>query len=261
MEDRKRFRRGSSYTDSDRSDSEGERPRKTGALLSWIPRSELLTLICTGRYEEHFDRWSRAGDASPNEVENNPVKSPDDSAPLIVSRDMSGDEAYQRRLAMSAGMRAVSPPAAIIHTPSPQALDDDEDSIPGLQVAATHPLAETGDEAYLRRVALSQAQARPPMIPTFSEVATETSPSLAYNPFAPPSVPPPPPGPPGTSVPNALEDKVKAAAAIAARLGALAATAGAGTSARSVSPAPPATHDESEASKKCVTFHIHRNHN
>jgi splicing factor 45 len=156
---------------------------------------------------------------------------------------MSGDEAYQRRLAMSAGVRAVSPPSAIRALP-PQISEDKEES--DLQATAVPP-AETGDEAYLRRVALSQAQARPPVAPTFAEAEAS---SLAYNPFAPPFVPPPPPGPPpgppGTSTPNALEDKVKAAAAIAARLGALAATAGAGAPARSVSPAPPAAYDEIE---------------
>jgi splicing factor 45 len=189
-------------------------------------------------------------DEGPGVVENSHIIPAEGSAPLTVGLDMSGDEAYQRRLAMSAGMRRPSPPAAVIHAPPSQLQKDDEHSIPGLQVAP--PPTESGDEAYLRRVALSQvqAQARPPILPTFTEAATETSSSLAYNPFAPPSIPPPPPGPPGILVANALEDKVKAAAAIAARLGALAATAGANAPAGSVSPAPPATYDESEATSK-----------
>jgi splicing factor 45 len=161
---------------------------------------------------------------------------------------MSGDEAYERRLAMSANMRAVSPPAAAINTTQ---IIDGEDFIPGLANTAVPPPTETGDEAYLRRVALSQAQARRPISPVFSEPVTEVSPSLAYNPFAPPPAPPPP-GPPGTLTIDALEDKVKAAAAIAARLGALAATATAtaGTPAGSASPAPPVAHDENEVTSK-----------
>jgi splicing factor 45 len=163
---------------------------------------------------------------------------------------MSGDKAYERRLAISAGMRAPSP-LAVIHALPPQTSDDGDNSIPGLQATVVPPPAETGDEAYSRRVALSQAQARPPVSSTFSEPTAEILSSLAYNPFAPPPVPPPP-GPPGTLAPNALEGKVKAAAAIAAKLGALAASAGA-ASAGSTSPAPPAAYDENEAtSKKCV---------
>ncbi|CAK5264258.1 unnamed protein product [Mycena citricolor] len=75
-------------------------------------------------------------------------------------------------------------------------------------------VTETGDEAYLKRIAMSS---QPPPAP----VARPASPpALAYNPFAPPSAPPPPPGPP-PSLTTALDARVKAAAAIAARLGAL----------------------------------------
>lgn len=158
---------------------------------------------------------------------------------------MSGNEAYERRLAMSANMRAASPPAATINTTQ---IIDGEDFIPGLANTAVPPPTETGDEAYLRRVALSQAQAQRPVSPVFSE-PTEVSSTLAYNPFAPPPAPPPP-GPPGALAVNALEDKVKAAAAIAARLGALAATANAGTLAGSASPAPPVAYDENEMMSK-----------
>ena len=125
--------------------------------------------------------------------------------------------------------------------------EDVGDSIPGLRVAAQP--AETGDEAYLRRVALSHAQARPPIQRSTSEAAEEALSSLAYNPFAPPSVPPPP-GPPGTLVPNAFEDKAKAAAAIAARLGALATTAGVEGSTGSASPGTPTAYDQNEATSK-----------
>jgi splicing factor 45 len=154
---------------------------------------------------------------------------------------MSGDEAYRRRLAMSAGTRAHSPPA-VINAPPSLTFEDSQRPSPGQQGTVVPPPAETGDEAYLRRVALSQAEARAPISATITETATEAPSSLAYNPFAPPSVPPPP-GPPGTLAVNALEDKVKAAAAIAARLGALAAAAG------SESPTPE-TNDAIEVSKK-----------
>ena len=84
---------------------------------------------------------------------------------------------------------------------------------------------ETGEEAYLRRLAMSTISRNAP--PSQPERPRSVSPpALAYNPFAPPSVPPPPPGPPTAIALNVVEDKVKAAAAIAAKLSALATTAG-----------------------------------
>ncbi|KAF7295002.1 G-patch domain-containing protein [Mycena indigotica] len=146
----KRARRGGSYSDSDNTDSEDDERPKK-----------------TGRFEE-VDRWT--------------------PAPIPVAS--SGDEAYQRRLAMP------SAPA--------------EPSVKS---------AETGDEAYLRRVALSSASRQPPA-PAPPPVAREPSPpALAYNPFAPPTAPPPP-GPP-SAIAAAVDARTKAAAAIAARLGAL----------------------------------------
>jgi splicing factor 45 len=63
---------------------------------------------------------------------------------------------------------------------------------------------------------------------------------LAYNPFAPPpNIPPPPPPLPSSQISVALEDKVKAAASVAARLGALAATAGGSGPGSSLSGPPP----------------------
>ncbi|KAJ7343561.1 hypothetical protein DFH08DRAFT_873044 [Mycena albidolilacea] len=196
-EDRKRGRPSGSYSDSEGTPSEDdERPKKTG------------------RYEE-TDRWTRTVDER-REVDERLGLGALASAP---PPNLTGDEAYQRRLAMSAGIRPVSPPPAPYYPSTAPA--DDEDAIPALSVGntpAAPPREETGDEAYLRRVAMASAS-RPPAPPP--PARSVSPPTLAYNPFAPPSVPPPPPGPP-PSVSAALDARVKAAAAIAARLGALA---------------------------------------
>ncbi|KAJ6596814.1 hypothetical protein DFH09DRAFT_1243973 [Mycena vulgaris] len=142
-EARKRGRRDGSYSDSDGTGSDDdERPKKTG------------------RYEETIDHWSRAEDEKRGL-----------GAPAAPPVDLTGDEAFQRRLAMSAARPPPPPP-----------------------------------------------RPPPPPPPVHRSLSP---PTLAYNPFAPPSVPPPPPGPP-PSMAATLDARVKAAAAIAARLGALA---------------------------------------
>ncbi|KAG6832369.1 hypothetical protein H0H92_002637 [Tricholoma furcatifolium] len=195
--DRKRFRRSQSYSDSEGTASEDERPRKTG------------------RYDEPtFDRWTRADDDR--------YEAPS-ARPAPMNTAMTGDEAYQRRLAMSRG----PPPAPPVADTSIHEEDNQEMPAPALA-------PQTGDEAYLRRVAMSTMNRPPPAPP----VSPPSPPPLAYNPFAPVSAPPPPPGPPG-SMPSQLEAKVKAAAAIAARLGALA-----GSAPAAPSPAPAVVEEE-----------------
>ncbi|KAH0583934.1 hypothetical protein H2248_009522 [Termitomyces sp. 'cryptogamus'] len=190
FDDRKRSRRSQSYSDSDGTDSEDERPRKTGRFG-----------------DQHFDRWSRADD-----------EKRESSRPTPIATTMTGDEAYQRRLAMSNPVQSAPPPVASA-----------EDETPSVSMEAA-PAVQTGDEAYLRRVAMSTMKRAPPPEP----VSPPSPPPLAYNPFAPPSVPPPS-GPPGTA-PSEIEAKVKAAAAIAARLSALAGSAPA-------APSPPPAED------------------
>ncbi|KAF7338360.1 DNA-damage-repair/toleration protein DRT111, chloroplastic [Mycena venus] len=199
-EDRKRGRPSGSYSDSEGTPSEDEeRPKKTG------------------RYEE-TDRWSRTEEER-REVDERLGLGASVPPPVPPPANLTGDEAYQRRLAMSAGRRPPSPPLAPSY-PSTAPVDDDEDAIPGLSsnAPAAPPREETGDEAYLRRVAMASVSRPPPPPPP---ARSPSPPALAYNPFAPPSVPPPPPGPP-PSMAAALDARVKAAAAIAARLGALA---------------------------------------
>ncbi|KZT70208.1 hypothetical protein DAEQUDRAFT_689817 [Daedalea quercina L-15889] len=253
-EERKRMRRSSSYSDSYGSGSGDERPRKAG------------------RFDEPYNDYDRPRGLGSTAPSNPP------SAPIDVS--LTGDEAYQRRLAMSMGIRstapaapvpAFSPPPATFTTPDVasahtasntpsvttppviqplsnpptsrttpafDATNDDVD-IPGLSIpsgispppASARSMIKTGEEAFLRRAAMSQmgAQSGPP-----PEVE---QPSLAYNPFAPPTSVPPPPAP----VPSALsEDKVRssreAAAAIAAKLRALAPPAGSPEPSASASP-------------------------
>ncbi|KAK0210687.1 hypothetical protein DFS33DRAFT_1483738 [Desarmillaria ectypa] len=181
--------RSSDYTDSDGGSSEDERPRKTG------------------RYDEHYDHydhWSRGDDEKHN------ISRPD--PPVVpVDKNITGDEAYQRRLALSRPQPLRAP-----------SLPRNED-ISGPVTPASPPVTETDDEAYLRRLAMSS---RPPALAP----RPPSPPQLAYNPFAPPSVPPPPPGPPAAALQAMIDEKVKAAAAIAARLGALASTAPASSS-------------------------------
>lgn len=118
---------------------------------------------------------------------------------------MTGDEAYQRRLALSRGQPLNDPPSA-------------------------RPAAETGDEAYQRRLALSQQRTEPVQLPIREVPRVPSPPPLAYNPFAPPAnIPPPPPvqATIGTSEAD-FEARLKhsrdAAAAVAARLAKIVAT-------------------------------------
>jgi hypothetical protein len=155
--------------------------------------SSLFLDTSTGRYEdEDYDHWSRNDDVHPAPT------------PAKIDHSLTGDEAYQRRLAMSNASPVVP------------------------------PRAETGDEAYQRRLAISTAASQP----TASPPKQPSPPPLAYNPFAPPSVAPPPP-PSGSSGDVVLDDRAKAAAAIAAKLGALANSASA-----SVDPQNPFDDDE-----------------
>ena len=152
-----------------------------------------------------------------------------DPAATGPDRDMTGNEAYQRRIAMSRGVR-LSPPAQK-HANDKENITNQETRVPSKD--------ETGEEAYLRRLAMStmhrqqdkgtteQEQAPTPP-PQFQQLRQKSvsPPPLSFNPFAPPFVPPPP----GLPIPSGvlgsdIEEKKKAAVAIAAKLGALAALA------------------------------------
>lgn len=157
-----------------------------------------------------------------------------DVTPAAVDRDLTGDEAYQRRLAMSRGNRPLSPSGDDQLQAQTQGAAADD--IPGFNVSHdSHPPPkdETGEEAYLRRLAMStmhRAQPPPQALspPSQQQRRSASPPSLSFNPFAPPSVPPPPPppgGPMSVAPSNDIDAKKKAAAAIAAKLGALAALA------------------------------------
>ncbi|KAM6500569.1 hypothetical protein JOM56_003583 [Amanita muscaria] len=218
MEERKR-----SYSDSEYTNSEDERrPRKAG------------------KYDDDIDRF-------PGDDEREPM----DVTPA-ATRDLSGEEAYQRRLALSSGLQ---PPAAAPvdlsptgdeayqrrlalsanrqpPEPTPSSGEDMDESIPGL---STSQMGTTGEEAYLRRAAMSTMPSHSPVPTTLPSASSP--PPLAYNPFAPQAAPPPPPAPPPANLPGAFEDRVKAAAAIAAKLSAL----GKHEAVTSSTPTPPLT--------------------
>jgi splicing factor 45 len=198
----KRYR-SSSFTDSGGSGSEGERPHKAGP---WCCRTQcvwFLTCPPTGRYEEH-DRWNRDEDDAPRGF----------GLPAVpVNTDMTGDEAYQRRLALSSSLQQ----------PAPSVVADDrdvsgDDAYARRLAMSSNQLSKdgAGDDAYQRRVTMS------PTPQVHQPVPPSEPPSLAYNPFAPVSVPPPPTGPP-PSIEDEVARKKEAAAAIAAKFNALAA--------------------------------------
>jgi splicing factor 45 len=152
---------------------------------------------------------------------------------MAVDRELTGDEAYQRRLAISKGVRPASPPED-----NRPGRSHDEDPVVSDQTSESNA-PSTGEEAYLRRLVMSTMHRAPPP-PQAPSPPSElprvlTPPPLSFNPFAPPSVPPPPPGDVPSVMPSGdIDAKKKAAAAIAAKLGALAA----------IAPQPPAESSE-----------------
>ncbi|TFY68335.1 hypothetical protein EVG20_g3597 [Dentipellis fragilis] len=229
LDERKRMRRSNSYSDYTESGSEEDRPRKSG------------------RYDDHDDRWNAEDEDRPRGI----GSAPRDPVPFVAPVDMTGDEAYQRRLAMSAGYQPpetaapMAAPPAFVSPPLPPPAATEDSPIPGIGTPVPPPRVESGEEAYLRRMALSnppppppppvetddEAYLRraalsslPPRVPS-PPVLPEPTP-LAYNPFAPPPVPAPPPAFAPVGGNSEFEERVRnsrnAAAAIAAKLKALA---------------------------------------
>ena len=175
--------------------------------------SSMLSYTLLGRYDT-FDHWSRR----PEDNRAN-VQEVSEGAPVAIDRNLTGDEAFQRRLAMSGRPRSPT----LTSVPVNQITEEDQSPV---------VLDEEGNLG-------------PPEMPITHDPAPfydpPSPPALSFNPFAPPSVPPPPPGPPGTYIPSEFEAKAKAAAAIAAKLGALA-----GVAASSETQAPTPAVEESK---------------
>ena len=109
----------------------------------------ILTIFYEGRYGSHDDRWSREDDEYPQGgIGSTPVTRP---APQDLN--MTGDEVYRRRLAMSTGFK-----------PAPASVATSVDSAGNVPLGAP-ARAETGEGAYLRRVAMSQGPPPPPSQP------------------------------------------------------------------------------------------------
>jgi splicing factor 45 len=233
MQAQKRLRRSSSRSEYSDSDPDDPRPRKTG------------------RYKENDDRWSRE--------DSEPARGGLGNTTVIQQtlQDITGEEAYQRRLAMSSGFQHVS-----LATSSSVADSLEEAAIGTIMERPLPPMkAETGEEVYLRRLAMSQAGSHPPQ-PAPPKVTSAQLPSnkgedlcqppgapsgqltpllplqgpsepsdlAECNSIAPQPVPPPPPSisgaPSAFTVTPDFEERVRnsrnAVAAIAARFTALA---------------------------------------
>ncbi|KAI0303547.1 hypothetical protein B0F90DRAFT_1816335 [Multifurca ochricompacta] len=230
VEAQKRLR-SSSRSDYTESDQEDARPRKTG------------------RYGDQDDRWSCDDDERlRGGIGNGPFTRP--------TRDtrITGEEAYQRRLAMSTSSQTASQIASSVLVTG--VFEDANTTVTG---SPAPPLrAETGEEAYLRRVAISQQS--PPPVPLEATPPAQPSPrtseevhqqrallpgqqtslpppqgtlgsldSLGYNTFVPQSEQTPSASVPaihGSHVTSHFEERVRnsrnTAAAIAAKFSALA---------------------------------------
>jgi len=252
MEAQKRLRRSSSRSDYTESEPEDARPRKTGTIfLEPITFDASHSYPYKGRFGGHDDRWSREDDEYQADIGSSAT-----ARPALPDMHMSGEEAYQRRLAMSTGFRPVS------QTTSSASMTIDDDVAGSAAIGSPAPLAkaETGEDAYLRRVAMSQGPAPPPSQPAPSQSPSSTgdeayqrcvalsshqSPQFplqnqqepseplsdlsGYNPFVSQSAPPPPSitsaASTGNDTPD-FEQRVRnsrnTAAAIAARFSALA---------------------------------------
>lgn len=232
-------------------------------------------MVNAGRYDDYEDDMDRPRGLGAS------------AAPVKVDVSMTGDEAYQRRLAMSQGSKpatifspsssenpsgpdlsfqtisssssATPVPSSSLHADASDYINTDLSS-----EASRAALAQSGEEAYLRRLAMSQTRGAaatiapppipPPVVSSPPIAATEPS-GLAYNPFAPPSAVPPPP----SAIPPSLsEDKVRssreAAAAIAAKLRALAPPPGSADVSGTVSldTSSQLSQDTPPSAKKCV---------
>lgn len=232
-------------------------PQMRNVLVKRVQMSRLIQLHkltrIQGRFDdENYDTWTRRSEErnAPVAVDHTPAGGEVYQRRLAMSA-MSGDEAYQRRLAMSGddayqrrlamseqeamlpgGDRLESPP----YEPTPEPESEHQDD----------PPVENGEEAYLRRLAMSTRPGQPPQ-----PYRAPSPPPLAYNPFAPIAVPPPPPPPPGGVPPDlgSVEQQKKAAAAIAQKLAALANTA----NATSVTP-PMSTGDSTLSADYASTY-------
>ncbi|KAH8991057.1 hypothetical protein EDB86DRAFT_2806823 [Lactarius hatsudake] len=220
MQAQKRLRRSSSRSEYSDSDPDDARPRKTG------------------RYNENDDRWSREdNERAKGGLGNTPVIN---QAPHIT-----GEEAYQRRLAMSSGFQHASLATSSAPAESLEAT---------IGTAVDRPVppsrAETGEEVYLRRVVLSQPgppSAAPPKV-TPVQLPSNKRNSVASQ----PTLPPPasiPSAPSASNITVDFGERVRnsrnAAAAIAAKFSALAPPAEGGDS-----PEPAPEENEHEPSKR-----------
>lgn len=168
----------------------------------------------------------------------------------------SGEEAYQRRLALSQAMKHESGEDAYQRR---QALAQQQQQS-AFQASASHedippaglPIGTVDDPAVNQKFTSRSAEPEPPVPvvqPPFVATAPApaarppTPPGMGYNPFAPRATAPPPPG----SFEDHIAAKRNAAAAIAAKLAAL------GAASASVAPPANAAVPEAKQYVRCLT--------